>query len=139
MGRSVLFTTDGDLNTEGVYAQALDSRQALDEKLTQLVNAKEKKRKAEFDLVDREMELVSEFRGANPEMSQTQFDKMIKVYINQDPRWRELRDQVHNLTGEVEAADADRSVLKRDIEIAVGRMISNGGQLFYHGADKLAE
>lgn len=138
MSRETLFTTEGDVDLHGVYQHALDSRQALDAKMTQLVNAKELKRHKEAKFSDREVILTWEFRGANPEMSQAQMDKQIKRVLLNDKDWSDLRNEVLHLTGEVESAEADVSVLKRDILIACARMNSLGGHLFHLGSEKLA-
>lgn len=137
MSRSTLFRVEADLDTEGVYRRSLDSRQALDQKMTELVNLREKKRQADQALSDKEVDLAMEYRAANAELSQTQFDKQVRWYVHKNPEWLALRDEANRLTGLVEAADADRSVLKRDIEIACGRMISLGGELFFRGAETL--
>jgi len=138
MSRSVLFTADGDVDLDGAYSKALSSRQALDEKLAQLVTARQEKRLAEDRLADLEVELASNYRVNNPDMSQAQFDKQVRWIVHQDPEWKQLRDKITHLAGEIDALDADRSVLKQDILAHTSRMTGIGGYLFYCGAEKLA-
>lgn len=127
MSRSNLFNGS---QVSGLQAHAVATLEHLDSARTRLANAKAAKKKAEADLADHEVDLTAEYRAANAEMSQTQFDKQVKVHIGQNTSWRKLRDEVNRLDGEVETADADRSVLSRDIEIANSAMIGLGGEMF---------
>lgn len=137
MARTALFTTEADLDVHGVYEKARESRQRLDETFTDLTNTKEKLRGLEAELVDREVMVGMKFRADNSSMSQTQFDKEVRWAINRDDEWQMLREKVNTAKGEVDALDADRSVLKRDIEIAIGRMNSLAGYFMYLSAEKL--
>lgn len=138
MSRSVLFTADGDVDLDGAYSKALSSRQALDEKLAQLVNTKAEKRQAEERLAEVEVDVAMKYRAENPDMSQTQFDKQVRWAILKDPDVKKLREEIDGLTAVVDVLDADRSVLKQDILIHTSRMTGIGGYLFYCGAEKLA-
>lgn len=137
MSRKTLFTTEGDVDLHGVYHRSKEARQRLDEKLTDLVDKRGELRRAEANFADCEVILAGEFRGLNPEMSQTQFDKQVKAHYLGSSDWCGYRDDIVQLKGEVEGLEADVSVLKRDIQIDVGRMISLGGYLFFEAADKL--
>lgn len=137
--RRNLFGEDNDYGVDVIRTQSLDSLKHLDETRTRLANAKAAKRKAENDLFDHEINLTAEYRAENPSMSQTQFDKQVKVYVGQNEAWRKLRDEVTHLEAQVESADADRSVLSRDIEIAAASLNALGGQLYRSGMEVLAK
>lgn len=138
MTRSVLFTSNGDVDLDGAYSKAIASRTALDEKLSLLVDAKQAKRLAEDRLTNLETDLAMQYRAENPDMSQTQFDKQVRWAIHKNPDWIALRDEITRLAGEVDSLDADRSILKKDVETHNARMIGAGGLLFFLGAEKLA-
>lgn len=136
--RVTLFTSEGDVDLHGVFHRAKESRQRLDEKLTDLVNKRAALRRSEANMAFHEITLSGEFRGKNPDMSQTQFDKQVKAYFQADAEWCAHREDGLELKGEVDALEADVSVLKRDIQIDTARMNSLAGYLFYLGAEKLS-
>lgn len=126
-----LMYAEDTLGVHKVYEDALAKRNDLDGCLTLLSDARDKKRDLEFRLHDAEMEVASQEYGKHPDMAQTRMDKHLKVAITQDDTCRELREQLHRATGDIEGLEYDRSVVEVDIKIAVSRMSELGGYLNY--------
>lgn len=120
---------------EGVIA----AREKLDKEiLTKWANARDAKRKAESDLEDREMEIVSAERGKHPEMSEAAFSRHLKEVLFKDDVWRRIRDHIRSLADDIDGTEVDRKLCERDIEIGCARMNELGGYFMYLAAAKAA-
>lgn len=137
--RQEIFTVQGDLDIDSVYTKALESRQVLDEKLSQLANAKERKRVLDNQISDLEMEIAGRERGAEPTMSATAMEKHLKMVLHSDMAWQSMRASATGLASEIEALEFDKSVLTRDIEISCARMNSLGGKYVYLAAERVGD
>lgn len=119
------------LGVHKVHADALAARNTLDQILTDLSTARDRKRDLEYRLSDTEMEIAAEEYGKHPDMAQTRMDKHLKQAYFQNDSWRELREQISGVTGEIEGLEYDRAVAEVDIKIAVSRMTELGGYFHY--------
>lgn len=119
------------LGVHSVYEGLLKLRNSLDECLTLLAEAKDKKRDKEFALLDREMEVAADERGRHPDMSAAGMEKHLKIALNNDDDTRELREQLAKLHSDIEGYEFDRSVIETDIKIGLARMNELGGYLQY--------
>lgn len=122
---------EGALGVHRVYEKAVESRETLDETLTDLGKARDLLRDHEFRLSDREMEVASDERGRHPEMSATAMEKHLKIALNNDDAVRELREQVARIRSDIEGLDYDREIAETDIRIQVARMNELAGYFQY--------
>jgi chromosome segregation ATPase len=126
------------LGVHKIYEDAQTARKDLDECLTKLSEARDKKRDLEFRIADHEQEVAADEWGKHPDMAQTRMDKHLKNALWRNDDWRELREQLSKVTGDVEGLEYDRAVAEADLRIAVSRMQELGGYLQYLAAVKLA-
>lgn len=120
---------------EGVIA----AREKLDKEiLTTWANTRDAKRKAESDLEDREMTVIIEERGKNPDISETAFRGHLKEVLFKDSEWRRIRDHIRSLADDIDGAEVDRKLAERDIEIGCARMVQLGGYFNYLASAKNA-
>lgn len=138
-GLKALKYAEEQIGVHKVYEDAKQARVALDGCLTDLGKARDQKRDLEFRLHDREMEVAADEYGKHPDMAQTRMDKHLKRALAQDDDWRELREQLSKVTGDIEGLEFDRSVFEADIRIAVSRLQELGGYFQYLAAIKQAE
>lgn len=139
MSAKALDYAEQQLGVHEVYEQARKARNDLDECLTRLSEARDKKRDLEFRLSDREMEIAADERGRHPDMSQAAMDKHLKQAFAQDDSWRELREQLSKVIGDAEGYEYDKAIHETDIRIAVARLQELGGYFNYLAAVKQAD
>lgn len=138
-GLKALKYAEDNLRVHGVYHDAKAAREMLDGLLTELSEARDRKRELELQLHDREMQVAAAEYGKHPDMAQTRMDKHLKQALSQDAGWRELRNAISKMTGEIEGLDYDRLIIDADIKIAVARLQELGGYFTYLAAIKQAE
>lgn len=138
-GLKALNYANDTLGVNKVYEDALKIREELNETLTLLSDARDKKRELESKLVDVEMFVAAEERGKHADMSQAAMDKHLKVALHNHPEWRTLRANLANLAGEMDGLEMDKTMHETDIKIAVSRMQELGGHLQYLAAIKQSE
>lgn len=138
-GLKALRYAEEQIGVHKVYEDAKTARTALDGCLTDLGKARDQKRDLEFRLHDREMEVAADEYGKHPDMAQVRMDKHLKRALSQDDDWRELREQLSKVSGDIEGLEFDRSVFEADIRIAVSRLQELGGYFQYLAAIKQAE
>lgn len=126
------------LGVHTIHETALEARKKLDDILTQLSEAKDKKRKMEIEMSDLEMALASEERGKNPETSATAFKEHLKTVFHGSTDWVFFRDELSLMSGDIEGLEYDKSVTSKDIDIATARMEELGGYLHYLAVAKQA-
>lgn len=115
------------LGVHTTHAAAIESRDKLDSLHNDLLQCKNKRRFLESYLQDREMELLEEQRGANPDMSQAAFERHMKVVLSNDGDVRETRDELATLAGEIDDLQYKIEIIHLDIKIAVARLQELGG------------
>jgi hypothetical protein len=126
------------LGVHKVHTEALEARESLDKILTELGEARDRKRDLEFRLSDREQELATAEWVKHPDMAQNRMEKHLKAAFFADDAWRELREQLGKAAGDVEGSEYDRAIAEADIRIAVARMQELQGYLNYLAAVKTA-
>ena len=138
-GLKALKYAEDNLGVHRVWLDAQAAREKLDALLTELSEARDTKRELELQLHDREMQVAAAEYGKHPDMAQTRMDKHLKQALSQDAGWRELRNAISKMTGEIEGLDYDRLITDADIKIAVARLQELGGYFTYLAAIKQAE
>ena len=122
---------EDQLGVNQVYADALKSRMNLVSTLALLASARDRKRDLDFRLHDTEMMVAADEYGKHPDMAQTRMDKHLKQALSNTDDWRELREQLSSVTGEIETLEYERVNIEADIKIAVSRMNELGGYFQY--------
>lgn len=125
---------EASLGIQAVYDAALASRTGLDQTLTLMAEAKDKKRAIEGELADHETLVIQGVWAANPELAQTRLDKLVKVEINQAPNLRELRQKLNAAISEIEGLEYDKQMHETDIRISTARMTELNGYLVFISA-----
>jgi len=138
-GAKALQYAEANLGVHKVYEEAQIAAARLAEAREAVVKARHEKGFAEREYTDAEYEFVTAQRSQLGEMSQTAFDKAIKVAINKEPRLRAMRGDLAQRSTSLEYLEASVSRLRVDVEIATSRMTELGGYLAYLAAIKSAE
>lgn len=122
------------LGIQAVYDAAQTARTTLDETLNLLADARDRRRNIEGEIADHETVVIQGVWSANPELAQVRLDKLVKNELNQATSLRELRQQLHSVTSEIEGLEYDRAMAETDIKIAVARMTELNGYLVFIAA-----
>jgi len=137
MGNPVEYA-ETKLSVHEICTATVQARDDLNSVLTVLCDKRDAKRKAEQDLEDREMEVAIDERGKHADLSATAMKEHLKIALFKDDTWRKLRDDVRQLTDDIDGYEADRKIKEREIEIGCARMIELGGYFNYLAAAKNA-
>lgn len=127
---------EGSLNVHAVYTEAQESLEALGKHQRTATDLTDTKRRLMVALDDREMELVSTERAANPDMSQAAFDRHIKLVLAADSEMVDYRSQVLDLQFKLDEANASVAHTEAHIKILTARMNELGGLLTFYAATK---
>jgi chromosome segregation ATPase len=139
LARKALEYAENVLGVHDVWRDALQARNELDEALTPLSEARDKRRELEFLLQDAEMEVASEEWGKHSDMAVTRMEKHLKIAIQNNDRCRELREQIAKVQGDIDGFESDVEVAKASVRIASARLTELGGYLQYLAAIKLTQ
>jgi len=134
--RKALDYAENQLGVTRVYEEAIDKRNELDDLMTDLGNARDKKRSLEAKIQDREFEIMGDERSKHPEMSAAAMDKHLKLAYHGDESLQQLREEHIAVVNELDGLDLDRTMLDVDIRIAVSRLNELGGYLNFLAAIK---
>lgn len=118
------------------YEIAAGQLESLDETLSGLDKAQDRRRQLEEDYADREVELVNEKRGVHPNMSDTRFKSEWKGWEREDSKLRELRVELNKVRSEIQGLDIDAEMARVRIRVSCSRMEQLGGYLNYLAAVK---
>jgi predicted nucleic acid-binding Zn-ribbon protein len=119
------------LRVHAVHNEALAARATLEETLDELKTVRDKRRDLEFRIADCEQEVASDERGRHPDMSATAMEKHLKAALYKTDSWRNLREQLSKVIGDIEGLEHDKHLADTDIKIAISRMGELGGYLSY--------
>ena len=128
-GAKALTYAEQNLGVHTVYAEALEAEEKLRASRENLRDLKRWKADEEEQYNTAELAFYSDTRAKLTEMSQAQFDKHIKVAINQHPELRDLRGKLAHRQYQIETAEYDIAVFRTTIEIRVARLHELGGYL----------
>lgn len=120
------------------YEIACGQLESLDETLSDLDKAQDRRRQLEEDYADREVELVNEMRGVHPQMSDTRFKSEFKGWERVDTKLRELRIELNKVRSELQGIEIDAEMTRARIRVSCSRMEQLGGYLHYLAAVKTA-
>lgn len=124
------------LDVHGPLRKANQARENLDDLYSRIDKHSDQKRTVVAAIKDREMEIVSDERGSNPDMSQAQMDRHLKVVMHNDAALIKLRDELENIDSVLDGCELDAKICSKDIDIAVARMNELGGYFSYLAAVK---
>jgi hypothetical protein len=127
------------LGVHSAYEKTIEARNSLDQLLTLMSEARDRKRDLEFRISDREVEVASNEWATHPDMAVTRMEKHVKAAFNDDTMLRELREQLSKTVSDIEGFEFDRSIHDTDIRIGVARMTELGGYFAFLAALKARE
>jgi hypothetical protein len=122
---------ENKLGVHLVYEDAIKQRDFLDKLITEISEARDKKRGLEASITDREFEIIGDERSKHADLSVAAMDKHLKQAFHADPSLQRLRTEHLAVVNDLDGLELDRSVLETDIRIAVARMTELGGYLQY--------
>lgn len=138
-GRKALEYAERNLGVHKVYEEAQVAAARLAELRESVVTMRADRARAEQEYLDAEYDFVTTARADLQEMSQTAFDKHIKIAVHNHPKLRPLRADLAQRSTNLELQEAAVSRGRVDVEIAVARMSELGGYFAYLAAIKNAE
>jgi hypothetical protein len=127
------------LGVHAVFEAVQKHMEHLEEARHHLREYRRYKTDEEEQYTDAELNFYAQERARLADMSQAQFDKHIKVAINQEPELRRLRGGLAKRTQQIETAETDISIFRTRVEVGIARMNELGGYLAYLAAIKEAE
>lgn len=127
---------EDQLGVHLVYNLATDDRNKLDGLLTDIGEARDKKRITERSIEDRQFEIMSRELATHPAMSAAAMDKHLKLAYHGDPDLQQLRAQHVAAVNDLDGLELDRAMVETDIKIAVARLNELGGYFEYLAAIK---
>jgi len=133
--KALLYAED-KLGVHTVYGEVLIVRQRLDDILTELGEARDKKRITERSIEDRQFEIMSHELATHSSMSAAAMDKHLKLAYHGDPTLQQLRAQHVAAVNDLDGLELDRAMAETDIKIAVARLHELGGYFEYLAAIK---
>lgn len=137
-GSQGIHYAEEQLGVHSVYQDAKLARANLQAVVDEIFKARLRKREAEAQIADREMELASEEWGKHPDLSAAKMDQHMKVAKQTDLRCRELRRVIFDATSRIEGQETSRVLFEADLKIAVSRLQELGGYLNFLAAIKQA-
>lgn len=118
------------------YAEVLHDE--LTQRQLELEEAQRKRRAAIDALEVVETGFITAARGKNPDMSQTAFEKAVKLWMVGDKSVQAARRSHSECTGKVEYHEHLVRAVELKLKIQIARMNELGGYLQYLAAAKLA-
>lgn len=125
-----------NLGVHRVYEQAKQARLNLEDLYKRLEGYSDEKRGILTAITDREMEIASSERGSNPDMSQAQMDKHLKVVNHNDVALIELKTELGSLLAVTDGCEYDSKLAKADLDISLARLYELGGYFNFLAAVK---
>jgi hypothetical protein len=138
-GSKALAYAEQTLGVHAVFEGVQSAMEQLEQARHILTEYRRYKADEEEKYADAELAFYSDTRATLAEMSQAQFDKHIKVAINQEPELRRLRGVLASRARQIEQAETDVSIFRTRVEVGIARMTELGGYLEYLAAVKRAE
>lgn len=96
----------------------------------------DEKRRRLASVEDIEIRIISEERANNPEMSQAQMDRHLKIVFNQNGDLRLGRDMVIECSHSIDVAEHNMKLHEKELQVLTARMNELGGYLQYLAAVK---
>lgn len=136
MSAKALAYAEEELGVHKIFQAAKEALVALDDALTALDKAQDRRRLLDEDYADREVELISEMRGLHPNMSDTRFKSEFKNWERTDELLRALRVELNKVRSDIQGLEFEIEVIRARIRISCSRMEELGGYLHYLAAVK---
>jgi hypothetical protein len=125
---------EGTLGVHSVYDEAKTTLAALETALTDAARHAAERRSLAEQVADREVVLASDERAAQPDMSQTAFDRHIKAVLRRDPTLASLRHDLQGAQAQEDMANAKAKALDATVRALSARMNELGGLLAFYAA-----
>lgn len=138
MSAKALDYAENVLGVHKNYEIASGQLESLDEVLSDLDKAQDRRRQLEEQYADREVELISDMRGTHPNMSDTRFKSEFKGWEREDDKLRAIRIELNKVRSELDGLNIDAEMCRLRIRVSCSRMEELGGYLHYLAAVKQA-
>lgn len=138
MGNPVTYA-EVNLGVHGCYDAANAAHSQLNEIVSDLDKAQDRKRILTDQVTDREMDLLIAERGKHSDMSEAGLERHMKTVKHKDTMLTELRKQLNQTLAQISGLEYDADIEKQRIKIESARMEELGGYLKYLAAAKEAE
>lgn len=126
------------IGLDSVYTEALQALEQWQQAERTVIATRHTRRQLEEQLEDREMEVASIERAANPDMSATAFKEHIRGPLRSDSASRELRSQLTEAQWQLDCAMLTSDDAKLTLRIKSARLNELGGYLTYLAAVRVA-
>lgn len=131
MSAKALKYAEDTLGVHTCYLVAQSQLEVLDEVLSDLDKAQDRRRQLEDEYADREIELIGEMRGVHPQMSDTRFKSELKGWERTDDKLRSIRVELSKVRSEIQGIEIDAEMARLRIRVNSSRMEELGGYLHY--------
>lgn len=138
-GRAALDYAERELGVHSIFDHTQMHLEQHDTERSRLDNLCKRKAEKEADYTLAEYEFISEARAADPDSSQTAFEKAVKRLVALNPRLRELRKELVELAYEIDMSETNVARYRMMTELGIARMNELGGYFQYLAAIKQAE
>ncbi len=122
---------EDNLGVNLIFEDAVNRKEKMDDVLTELSTLRDKKRDLQSRLNDKEMEVAADEWGKHPDMAAARMEKHVKIAYSNDGEIRGYREELNQISGQIEGLEYDKEILDTEIKIAVARMHELGGYLQY--------
>ena len=119
-----------------VYAEAKEALKGLRHAQRAVIDLAAERRHLAETITDVEMVLAGETRGANPDLSQAAFERLMKEVLHKDDAMKRLRMKSLELQSKHEEAEAVVREHEFILRVKAARMEELGGLLAFYGATK---
>lgn len=126
------------IGLDSVYEEAQQALTEWNKAEHTAIAARHVLRQLEEQLADRELEVASLERAANPDMSATAFEKHMKAASRGDAQCREIREGISNARWELDCAVLTSDEAKHTLRIKSARLNELGGYFSYLAAVRVA-
>lgn len=133
-GRNPIAYAEGVLGVHAVHDEAKAALAELSAAKSHLRKTAHAVRAKQEELASHEAELTITARAENAEMSETAFQRHLRLLLLSDADCSRLRTEISELQAAQEAAKADLALAGRFIDIAVARMNELQGLLVFYAA-----
>lgn len=127
------------LNVHGVYGEARELTEALEDARARHSKANVSVRNLRERLADEEARLTLEARGENPDLSATAFERQLRLLLQEDEGLRSIRRQILEAQAVLDETEAEYRVLDRRIDVATARLVELGGLLHFYAAARSSQ
>lgn len=135
--KSPVAYAEQDLKVHDVWKEALEAHERFNERTGEILAQSSLVRSLADQLEYEEAEFVSNARAEHSDMSQTAFEKFVKVEMRKDENLRDLRHKLQQETDRKEDAEGAAEVEKYKMRLLEARMKELAGLLQFYATARI--